>query len=139
MDDELIDLTPGQKARQFTRSALRYILRDILLVDALIFGVVLLSFIFLGSFNVMALSERMAYAGIISICLGGIAIAATGVAGRSFGVPTFIRKPEDAKKLLEKAPDIRREQEKRYNAGARLWLIGMGCIAISAMVEYFFS
>lgn len=137
--DEEPELTWKQRARQFAKTALRYLFRDVLLVDAVIFVFVLFSFLFFGTLTAVALSERMFWAGMIPMMMGAVAIMATAVAGRSFGVPTFIRKPEDAKKLLEKAPEIHAEREKRYNAGARLWLIGMGCVAISALIEQLFS
>jgi hypothetical protein len=139
MDEEIVELSFGQKALRLAKSVVLYVLRDILLVDLGFLVAVLLSFLVFGKLSAIAVSERMVWVGMIVISLGGIAIVATGVAGRSFGVPVFIRKPEDAKKLLEKAPEIRQEQEKRYNAGARLWLIGMGCIAIGALIEHFLT
>jgi hypothetical protein len=64
---------------------------------------------------------------------------ASSFSGRSFGVPLLIRKPEEARKFLEKTPAIREVAEKRYNVGARIWFIGMGCVAISALVERLFA
>jgi hypothetical protein len=139
MEENSEELTIAQKTWQFIKAALKFILQGVLLVDVAILALVLLSFLFYGKFSAIAVSERVFWAGMVAIMMGGIAIAATAAAGHSFGVPIFIRKPEDAKKLLEKAPEIRAEQEKRYNAGARLWLIGMGCVAISALVEQLFS
>jgi len=139
MDSQLAFKIFLQKSRRFIRDAFYFLVRDVLLVCVGIFFAALVSFVFFGEFSAIALSERIFWGGMIAMVMGAFAIVATGFAGRSFGVPTFIRKPEEAKKLIDKAPEIKAEQEKRYNAGARLWFIGMGCVGISALVEQLFS
>lgn len=133
------ELTFAEKARQFSRQALDYVFRKVLLVNLYITAAVLVSFVFFRPFTLIAFSERIFWAGMLMMLAAGVVIVATGFTGRSFGVPVFIRRPEEARKFLDKAPQIQAEVEKRYNAGARLWFIGMGCIAISALIERLFS
>jgi hypothetical protein len=107
-------------------------------VDLGIFGVVAVSFIFWGPRSALALSERIFWAGMIVMLAGAVVFIGTGFTSKSFGVPVIIRRPEEARQFMEKAPVIRAEVERRYNVGARLWFIGMGCVAISALVERLF-
>jgi hypothetical protein len=128
-----------QKLRQFIVEALDFIFRQILLVDLVIFGLVLVSFLISGGYSAVALSERVFWVAMLVMLIGAVVTAATVFAGKSFGVPLIIRRPEEARRLLDRGPEINFEKEKRYNAGVRLWLIGLGCIAISALVESFFA
>ena len=139
MDENPEELTFVQKARQFVRQTLDFVFRKVLLVDLVIFVGVILSFFLTGNLSPIALSERTLWAGIVVIFLGSIVTVATGFTGKSFGVPLIIRRPEEARKFLDRSPEIRAEVEKRYNVGARLWFIGLGCVAISAAVEILFS
>jgi len=139
VDENPEELTFVQKARQFVRQTLDFVFRKVLLVDLVIFVGVILSFFLTGNLSPIALSERTLWAGIVVIFCGGIVTVATGFTGKSFGVPLIIRRPEEARKFLDRAPEIRAEVEKRYNVGARLWFIGLGCVAISAAVEILFS
>ena len=123
-------------ARNFLLRSLAY-LKSIILVDLVICGIVGLTFLFVGRFSFLAYSERMFYAGIIMVLLGGIVGFAVMFSGRSFGIPVFIRRPEEARRLLDHFSEYREEIEKRYDASILIWLIGLGCIAISALVEVF--
>ena len=133
------ELTFRQKLEQFARATFDFVFRQVLLVDAVIFGVVLVSFLFFGPITAVSLSERVFWAGMLVMLVGAVATAGTAFAGKSFGVPLIIRKPEDARRLLDLGPEIHAEKEKRYNVGVRLWLIGLGCVAISALVESLFA
>lgn len=132
-------LTFKQKALRFIKDAADFIFRKVLLVDLEILLVVAVSFIFWGEFSPLALSERVFWAGMVVMICGAIVFVATGFTGKSFGVPIIIRKPEEAKNYIDQIPAIRAEVEKRYNVGARLWFIGMGCVGVSALVERLFS
>ncbi len=132
-------LTIKQKTILFLKDTADFIFLKVLLVDLEIFVAVAVSFIFWGQFSPIALSERVFWAGMVVMICGAIVFVATGFTGKSFGVPLIIRRPEEAKKFLDQSPVIRAEVEKRYNVGARLWFIGMGCVAVSALVERLFS
>jgi hypothetical protein len=133
------ELTLVEKVRRFSRHALDFVFRKVLLVNLYILLAVLVSFVFFRPFTPIAFSERVFWAGMLVMLAAGIVIIATGFTGRSFGVPVFIRRPEEARQFIDKAPQIQAEVEKRYNAGARLWFIGMGCIAFSALIERLFT
>jgi hypothetical protein len=133
------ELTFIQKVRQFFKDTVHFVFIKVLLVDVIITLVVAASFIFKSPFSAVALSERMFWAGMVVSLTGVVVFFASSFSGRSFGVPLLIRKPEEARKFMEKTPAIREVAEKRYNVGARIWFIGMGCVAISALVERLFS
>jgi uncharacterized membrane protein len=133
------ELTRSQKVRRFIRDTLDFIFIRVLLVDVVIFILVLVSFLFTGGLSPIPLSERMFWVGMFVMFLGAFVFMAAGFTGKSFGVPIIIRKPEDAKKMLDNLPKMRDESEKRYNVGARIWLIGLGCLGVSALVEVLLS
>ena len=139
MEELPVSLTFREKLSQFTRSALDFVFRQVLLVDLIIFVVVLVSFIFLGPLTALALSERIFWAGMIAMLFGAVVTVATLFTGKGLGIPLIIRKPEEARRFLDLSPQLQEEKEKRYNVGARLWLIGLGCVGISALVEHFFA
>ncbi|MGE5222565.1 MAG: hypothetical protein ACM3PY_09015 [Omnitrophica WOR_2 bacterium] len=112
-----------------------YLLRKILLIDLAIGVGVAISFIFTGRFTFLAYSERMFWAGIAVIMTGGTIMLAVMMTVRDYGIPGRVRKPEEAKDILDRHLEIRQEREQRFDASARLWLIGIGCIAISALVQ----
>ena len=133
------ELTFNQKLRQFARAAVDFIFRQVLLADVIIFAVVLVTFIIFGPLTPISLSERVFWAGMLAMFFGAVVTVATMFTGKSLGVPLIIRKPEEARRFLDLGPEIHAEKEKRYNVGARLWLIGLGCVGISALVEHFFA
>jgi len=139
MEELPASLTFREKLNQFIRSALDFVFRQVLLVDLIIFVVVLVSFVFLGPLTALALSERIFWAGMIAMLFGAVVTVATLFTGKGLGIPLIIRKPEEARRFLDLSPQLQEEKEKRYNVGARLWLIGLGCVGISALVEHFFA
>jgi hypothetical protein len=56
----------------------------------------------------------------IAIIAGAVVTVGTAFSGKSFGVPLIIRKPEEARRFLDRGPEIYAEREKRYNVGVRL-------------------
>jgi hypothetical protein len=58
-------------------------------------------------------------------------------AGRSFGIPMTIRRPAEAKALLDHFVEYRNEVEKRYDVSIKIFLTGLGCIGLSALVQTF--
>jgi hypothetical protein len=110
-------------------------LKKILVIEAVICLGVALTFLFGGRFSFLAYSERLFWTGMITVVLGGLVGFAVMFSGRGFGIPTMIRKPEDAKKLLDHFGEYREEVEKRYDASLTIWIVGLVCIALSALVE----
>lgn len=133
------ELTLRQKLRQFAADAVDYIFRQVLLVDLVIMSLVLVSFLFSGGFSAIALSERVFWVALFVMMVGTLVAVAALFTGKSFGIPLLIRKPEEARLFLDRGPEMYVEKEKRYNVGVRLWLIGLGCIALSALVERLFA
>lgn len=133
------ELTLSQKIFRFILHTLDFIFIRVLLVDVVIFLLVLASFVFTGGLSVIPLSERVFWVGMVVMFFGATVFIAAGFSGKSFGVPLIIRKPEEARKMLDNLPKMREESEKRYNVGARIWLIGLGCIGVSALVEVLLS
>jgi hypothetical protein len=128
----------GMRFRAFLRKALIYF-RNIVLSDLAIGLLVSLTFIFKGQFSFLAFSERIFYAGIIVILLGAIVGIAAMFAGRSFGIPVIIRRPAEAKNLLDHFEEYRDEVERRYDVSILIWLVGLGCIGLSALVQTFLA
>jgi hypothetical protein len=123
-----------EQIRHFLEKALVFS-GNILAIDVLICLGVALTFLLTGRFSFLAYSERLFWAGIAAVLLGGIVGFAVMFSGRSFGIPIMIRRPDEAKKLLDNFSGYREELEKRYDTSISIWLIGLSCIAISALVE----
>lgn len=113
-------------------------LRDVLLVDLVIIVLVAISFV-VGKFSFLAYSERIFWVGLGVTLLAGLVAFGAMFAGRSFGIPAIIRKPEEAKQLLDHMGDYRAEVEKRNDVSILLFGIGLGCIAISALIQTFLT
>src|SRR6266508_3264851 len=113
------------KIKTFMLKALLYI-RNILLVDIVIGMIVAISFIFTSQFNYVAYSERMFWVGLGVTLLAGLVAFGALFAGRSFGIPLIIRKPEEARKLLDNMGQYRAEVDKRNDISFQLFIIGLG-------------
>jgi hypothetical protein len=113
--------------------------RNIVLADLGISLVVPVSFIFGGKLSFLSYSERLFWAGLGVTFIGGIVGFSASFAGRSFGIPTFIRRPEEAKRFMTHFVEYREEVEKRYDQGIQIFFIGLGCIGISALVQAFLA
>lgn len=114
-------------------------LKKVLVVEVVICLGIALTFLLTGRFSFLAYSERLFWAGLIVVVLGGLVGFAVMFSGRGFGIPVMIRKPEEAKKLLDSFGEYRNEVEKRYDASLTMWVVGLICIAISALVETFLT
>lgn len=94
-----------------------------------------LSFLFTGGFSFLRLSERVFYESVILFMIGGTVAMAHMVSGRALMFPFNIRKPEDAKRFVEERPRIQEASEKRLDVGIQIWLIGLGTLGISALIQ----
>lgn len=111
--------------------------RDVLLVDLGICLIVALTFLFTKNFSFVRLSERVFWAGLAATLIAALVAFAATFSGRSLGIPTIIRKPEEAKNLLDHFEEFRDEMNKRHDVSIYLFMIGLGCIAISALIQTF--
>jgi hypothetical protein len=126
------------RLKNFLRRALIYI-RNILLVDLGFALLVAISFLFTRGFTFLAYSERIFYTGLGITLIAFVVGLAAGFAGKSFGIPLFIRKPEEAKKMLDNFGEYRELVEQRYDTGIQIFLVGLGCIVVSALVQVFLT
>jgi hypothetical protein len=102
------------------------------LVASLLAG---LSFLFTGGITVVALSERIFWAGMIFMMAAVALVIGISSVGAGQGIHGMWRKPEEAKTLMEKNLEVRAAMEKRYDLCILLWLAGMSCLGISALVQ----
>ena len=118
-------------------SGLDYLWKKVLRVVLALCLVAGLTFLFTGGFSFLAFSERIFWAGLLVIMVGGTIALAMMFSPKAFNFPFNIRKPEDAKKYIDNIPAEREKNEQRLDAGIQLWLIGLTCIGISALVQAF--
>jgi hypothetical protein len=112
---------------------LRY-LRRVLLIVLAITAVAAVSFVFTGGFSLLAFSDRMFWAGVICMVIGGFGVLSVMNLNRNvLGLPNLVIKKEDARKLMDNNLELRGAIEKRYDFGALFWFIGLLCIAIGAL------
>lgn len=123
---------------EFFKRALVY-LKNILLIDLGMSLLMAVSFIITGKFSFIALSERIFYAGMGITFLAAIVGLAAGFSGRGFGIPVIIRRPKEARALLDNFDAYRTEVEKRYDVAINVFIAGLGCIAVSALVQVIFA
>ncbi len=117
---------------------LRFV-RDVLLVDLGISLLVAITFLFSRNFTFGHYSERLFWVGLGMTLLAALVAFGAMFSGRKFGIPVLIRKPEEAKNLLDHFGDWRAEVDKRHDVSIQLFFIGIGCIAISALVQTLFA
>ncbi len=126
------------RVRPFFKKVLHY-LRSVILVDLCVIVLVALFFLFTGKFTFTAFSERVFYAGLILTMIGGVVGVAAAIGATNLGNPVFIRKPEEAKKFVDHMPEYRAEVENRYDVAIQVFIMGIGCVAISALIQTFLS
>jgi uncharacterized membrane protein len=93
-----------------------------------------LSFLFTGGFSANAYSDRLVWVGLFLVLASGIVWFGVFVAGRQFGVGT-IKNTQDAKNYLANQAKIQETIESRYDAAVRIWIIGLVCIGLGALVQ----
>ncbi len=94
-----------------------------------------LSFLFTGGLNTVSLSERVFWAGMAVMMVSVVLVIAIASVGTGIGLPGMIRKPEEARQLMDKHFELRSALEKRYDLCILLCLAGMCCVGISALIQ----
>jgi hypothetical protein len=113
--------------------------KRVLLPALVVTALVGLSFIFFGPISSLAYSDRLFLVGIGFMALGAMVIFAQMITTR--GMDVFFgnkREGKEVKKALNLDPASRIEVEERYNVGAQLWLIGLICMLIGAIITLIF-
>ena len=95
----------------------------------------LLSFVITGNFSFTQLSERIFYEAVIVFLIAGTLAMAHIVSGRALMFPYNIRRPEDAKRFVDSQPAVNETRENRLDVGIQLWLIALGTLGISALIQ----
>ena len=94
------------------------------------------SFLFTGGFSSKAYSDRLFISGIIVTTIGVFVFVTIVGTRRNMGLPTMARTEEDARKLIEGSREFLEKAEKRYDAGSRVWAVGIACMFLSVVVYY---
>lgn len=116
----------------------QYIVKKILLFDLILAAIAALSFLFTRGFSFTAYSERLLWFSVAVFFVGGTVVMAnlfSGGTAWSFSFPRNIRTPEKAKQFMDDVPAARKLAERRLDVGIQIWLIGLGCLGLSALVQ----
>jgi hypothetical protein len=123
------------RIRKFFYLSVNYLAKKVL-IYCLGFSVIVGgTFLFTKGFSFDAYSDRLVWAGLFLFMASGIIWLGVFTAGSQFGIPGSIKKPEEAKKYYEHQAEIHETIEKRYDAAIQIWIIGLGCIGIGALVQ----
>ncbi|MFZ6030970.1 MAG: hypothetical protein ACOYYS_24955 [Chloroflexota bacterium] len=120
-----------------SRSSVRYLRTMavwVLRFELLLLAVSLLSFLFTGGLSWVALSDRLFWLSLIPISLGVFGILAVITAGASTN-PGRVFKPEQARLLMDNFVKSRQSVDARYDFCILMWVSGMLCIGLSALVQ----
>jgi hypothetical protein len=121
------------------RWLVNYLVRKVLVFDAGLILIAGLTFLFTGNFSMTAYSERILWAGVIVFLIAGTVAMAQMVPGRMLFFPYNIRQLEDAKNFVKQTTEFREQADKRIDLGIQLFLIGLGCLGASALVQTFLA
>ena len=97
------------------------------------------SFIITGDPTAKAYSDRLFTVGIFITTLGVFLFITISGTRRRMGIPTLAKNKEQAQKILEHSQELREKAEKRYDAGAQVWAVGMACLVLSIITYFILS
>ena len=98
-----------------------------------------MSFLFNGSFSAKTYSDRLFTAGILITMVGVFIFVTITGTRRRLGIPLLVKNKEDARNLLDHAEELRDKAEKRYDAGAQVWAVGIACLVLSILSYFLLS
>ena len=98
-----------------------------------------MSFLFTGSFSAKTYSDRLFTVGILITLLGVFVFVTMAGTRKNMGLPTIARTTEDARKVMERAQELREKAEKRYDAGSQVWAVGIACLVLSILSYFLLS
>lgn len=109
----------------------------VLVFDLLLVALVGLSFLFTKGFSITALSERLVWAGIGVMLIGGILALGQTAGGRNFGTP--IMTSAQANLLTDWNIEIRQDVVKKFSPIMRFFLVGAVCFLLGVLVQVLFT
>lgn len=127
------------KGKQFSYNAVRYVGLRIMPAVVVFFVITALSFLFTKGMTPAAFSDRFFLVGMLVMGLGGIVIFAQMISSSGKIFFNNDRDPSEIKKILNPNPKSRGEVEHRYNVGGQIWLVGIVCMIVSALVTSLFG
>jgi hypothetical protein len=89
----------------------------------------------LSDLSIRSYSDRLFWAGIALIVVGGVAIVASIGSFRTLGTPSVFTAGADARNAQSRIQDHFNVNAKRYTFVLRFLASGVLCIAISALIE----
>ena len=110
-------------------------LKPILLVDLGLFLLVGGSFLLTGEFTFTAFSDRLFWAGIGAVIVGGFGVWASLGSYRTLGTPSILTASGDAPIAHSRIAEYMRTNSKRYTFTFRMFTIGFVCIVSAALIE----
>jgi hypothetical protein len=110
-------------------------LRFVLLTTLAILIATALSFLIWGPFTFPKYSERLFWAGIGAVIVGGMAIWAALGSYSTLGTPSILTAPGDAPIATWRIGEQLRMNARRYGFSFRMAAVGILCIALSALIE----
>lgn len=132
--------TPGQSSpsRPILLTWLDY-LKKVFLIALAVAGLMGASFVFTGGFSAQAYSDRLFMGGVIITFIGVFIFITIAGTRKGMGIPTIARNEEEARKLMENTLELSAKAEKRYDAGAQVWVIGVVCVVLSIVIDLLLS
>ena len=113
--------------------------RQVLLIDVGVFVVIGVSFLFTGRFAPQAYSDRLLWAGVGAILVGG-AVGVLGEMGTAASSGSSkARAPSDFRDSPEHTTDVERVAAAHHRFAFRFWAVGLTCVAASALVGILFG
>jgi hypothetical protein len=113
---------------------LRFLWKVALIVLVIIIGVGV-SFLLTREITYRTFADRLTWGGIISILVAGMGVISLAGLNRGLNLPDVIVKKEEAKRLMDSHQELRESIEKRYDFCLLFFLVGIGCIAIGAIIQ----
>ena len=115
-------------------SAWRFLMPVLLIVLAALL-LTAATFFAWGEFSLRAYSDRLFWASIGVILLGGVAVWSALGSYSTLGTPNVLTAPGDARIAHERVKEHIATNAKRYTVVLRMFVSGALCMAISALVE----
>ena len=107
----------------------------IVAVAALLAGLTFVVWDKLGAFSTRAYGDRLFWAGITLIVVGGVAVVASLGSYSTLGTPSIFTAGADARNAQSRMQDNFSVNSKRYGFVFRMLVSGVLCIGIGALVE----
>jgi hypothetical protein len=104
----------------------------IILVVIIMVGI---SFLFTRDLTYRTFSDRLTWGAIGSILVSGMGVISMVGLNRNLGLPDVIVNKEQAHRLMDRHLELRANIEKRYDFCILFFLVGLGCIAFSAIIQ----